>query len=395
MADSKLKLQIVTALDNAGIKATQEQIAGLEKEFSNLNNSAGMSGAEKKLSKLQGPLGKLQDMFGGLNGTIAKVGGTITAVAAAFKAGWDIGNWIQEKVINPLFGIKEPLEELKKKNKELQKEHQKTIDKFQYQQQATDNVFAKASSGIDAEISHIDKLNAAWQKAALAKIAYSNADRDIEMQLLERERFEDIMALTNEGDLAGAEQANKLYDVYQAMLEAKKQMAQYDAETAAVEKKLEDSENKRWLIIDKIAAAQKEVQATAAEKERVEEIATSEAEYRRLKLRADQRHYSAVRRMKNAENELAEFDATDQGQLELATRAKQRLVLADKLNLGIDKAAFNYDQNLMQNGNALNIDFQESFKQALFDSSEKSAMALVDAVSKGVKEGIGELLEVK
>ena len=42
MADSKLKLQIVTALDNAGIKATQEQIAGLEKEFSNLNNSAGM-----------------------------------------------------------------------------------------------------------------------------------------------------------------------------------------------------------------------------------------------------------------------------------------------------------------------------------------------------------------
>ena len=119
MADSKLKLQIVTALDNAGIKATQEQIAGLEKEFSNLNNSAGMSGAEKKLSKLQGPLGKLQDMFGGLNGTIAKVGGTITAVAAAFKAGWDIGNWIQEKVINPLFGIKEPLEELKKKNKEL------------------------------------------------------------------------------------------------------------------------------------------------------------------------------------------------------------------------------------------------------------------------------------
>ena len=334
-------------------------------------------------------------MFGGLNGTIAKVGGTITAVAAAFKAGWDIGNWIQEKVINPLFGIKEPLEELKKKNKELQKEHQKTIDKFQYQQQATDNVFAKASSGIDAEISHIDKLNAAWQKAALAKIAYSNADRDIEMQLLERERFEDIMALTNEGDLAGAEQANKLYDVYQAMLEAKKQMAQYDAETAAVEKKLEDSENKRWLIIDKIAAAQKEVQATAAEKERVEEIATSEAEYKRLKLRADQRHYSAVRRMKNAENELAEFDATDQGQLELATRAKQRLVLADKLNLGIDKAAFNYDQNLMQNGNALNIDFQESFKQALFDSSEKSAMALVDAVSKGVKEGIGELLEVK
>ena len=99
--------------------------------------------------------------------------------------------------------------------------------------------------------------------------------------------------------------------------------------------------------------------------------------------------------MRNAENELAEFDASDQGQLELATRAKQRLVLADKLNLGIDKAAFSYDQTLMENGNVLGIKFTDEFKQAIFDSSEKSAMALVDAVSKGVKEGIGELLEVK
>jgi hypothetical protein len=131
------------------------------------------------------------------------------------------------------------------------------------------------------------------------------------MQLLERERFEDIMTLTNEGDIAGAEQANKLYDVYAAMLQAKKEMAQYDAETAAIEKKLEDTENKRWMILDKIAAAEKDVRAKEAEKEKVEEIATSEAEYRRLKLRADQRHYSAVRRLRNAENELAEFDASD------------------------------------------------------------------------------------
>lgn len=395
MADSKLKLQIVTALDNAGIKATKEQIAGLEQELSKVGNNKSLSDAEKKLSKLGGPLGKLQDMFGGLNGTLAKVGGTATAVAAAFKAGWDIGDWIQTKVINPFFKIQEPLDELKKKNKELQNEHQKTIDKFQHQQQVTDNTFANASSGIDSEISHIDKLNAAWQKAARAKVAYQTADKDIEMQLLERERFEDIMTLTNAGDIAGAEQANKLYDVYAAMLQAKKEMAQYDAETATIEKKLEDTENKRWLILDKIAAAEKDVRAKEAEKDKVEEIATSEAEYRRLKLRADQRHYSAVRRLRNAENELAEFDASDQGQLELATRAKQRLVLADKLNLGIDKAAFNYDQTLMENGNTLNIDFTDQFKQALFDSSEKSAMALVDAVSKGVKEGIGELLEVK
>ena len=179
MADSKLKLQIVTALDNAGIKATKEQIASLENELSKVGNNKGLSDAERKLSKLGGPLGKLQDMFGGLNGTLAKVGGTATAVAAAFKAGWDIGDWIQTNVINPLFKIKDPIDELKKKNKELQNEHQKTIDKFQHQQQVTDNTFANASSGIDAEISHIDKLNAAWQKAARAKVAYQQQTKTL------------------------------------------------------------------------------------------------------------------------------------------------------------------------------------------------------------------------
>ena len=39
MADSKLRLQIVTALDNAGIKATKEQIENLHKELRKVNSS--------------------------------------------------------------------------------------------------------------------------------------------------------------------------------------------------------------------------------------------------------------------------------------------------------------------------------------------------------------------
>jgi hypothetical protein len=45
MADSKLRLQIVTALDAAGIKATQQQIDGLEKSLKRLNNSGGGGGS--------------------------------------------------------------------------------------------------------------------------------------------------------------------------------------------------------------------------------------------------------------------------------------------------------------------------------------------------------------
>ena len=49
----------------------------------------------------------------------------------------------------------------------------------------------------------------------------------------------------------------------------------------------------------------------------------------------------------------------------------------------------------MTNGNPLAIKFEESFREALYNSSEKSAMALVEAVAKGVEQGVGRLLEVK
>ena len=38
--DSKLRLQIVTALDNAGIKATEDQINGLASKIQNINKEA-------------------------------------------------------------------------------------------------------------------------------------------------------------------------------------------------------------------------------------------------------------------------------------------------------------------------------------------------------------------
>lgn len=136
--------------------------------------------------------------------------------------------------------------------------------------------------------------------------------------------------------MEGAEQANKLYDVYKAIMEAQKEMAKYDQETALIEEGLEKTAEKRWQIIDKIAAAQKDVREKEKEKQRVEDTATSAEEYRRLMTRANQRHYSANMRLKRAQAELEEFDASDNGAIELATRAKQRAVLADKLMVGVD-----------------------------------------------------------
>lgn len=340
MADSKLRLQIVTALDNAGIKATKEQIAGLEKSLTKMNNAgtSGLQGVEKQLGNIRGPLGKLAPMFDGIGGSIAKIGGSIVGVIGAFKAGWDIGNYIQQKVINPLFGIKEPLEELKKKNKELQAEHQKTINLYEHEKNVSDNLYSNTIAKIDEEAQHVDKLNQAWLKSAKAKLAYKNADLDMEEQMLERNRFEDVTRAELEGDSVGAEQINRVYDVYKSMLTAKKEIQQYDQETALLEDKIEKTADKRWKILEKIAAAEKDLRAKEKEKENVENIATSEEEYRRLSTRANQRHYSAKMKLKRAQDELDQFDAEDDGGIEIATRMKQRQVLVEKLSLGIDKA---------------------------------------------------------
>ena len=127
MADSKLKLQIVTALDAAGIKATKEQIDKMENALAKANKSGsdGLTGLEKKLGKIPGPAGKIADVFEGLGGKIAKFGGIATSVIGAFKVGWDIGAFINDKVVKPLFKIKDPVEELKKSNERAAKELEK------------------------------------------------------------------------------------------------------------------------------------------------------------------------------------------------------------------------------------------------------------------------------
>lgn len=120
MADSKLRLQIVTALDAAGIKATKEQLDGVEKSLNKLNQSGdGTDKLVKKLGHMPGSLGKVGGALDALGGKIGAVGGKAMAVMAAWKIGWDIGTWINDNVVKPLFGIKDPIEELKKENKEL------------------------------------------------------------------------------------------------------------------------------------------------------------------------------------------------------------------------------------------------------------------------------------
>lgn len=121
----------------------------------------------------------------------------------------------------------------------------------------------------------------------------------------------------------------------------------------------------------------------------------SQHDYDRAERNAKKGITVAQNQLRRLEDELQTFDASSTGMIELATRRKQRAVLADQLMLGVDQSAWKYDQNVMANGNLIGWEFTDEFKQTLAESSKESYDNLERAITEGVKQGIGQLMEVK
>ncbi len=400
MSDSKLKLQIVTALDNAGIKATKDQIESLNKTINKTaSNGAGLNEVERTIGKMEGPFGKLQELFEKSNNKLAAFGTRAIAVMAAFKAGWDIGEWLNDKVIKPLFGISDPIENLKKQNRQLKKEISDATEAFTERNQSVASASAHQIQTIDSEIGNIDKLRQAWNKVHRAKMDYYNVNADMDIQKLERERFEDIVALQAEGDFEGADQANALYDFYKAQLEAEKQMANFDRETIATQEQLNDAKQKESMLVDKQLELESRLLRLQKERQTIETddyVGYSAKEYRRL-IAANDKEQRAVRLQMRA-NDAAILTAgkeVDALQLDVTSRQNKAILLADQLSLGVDKAAWNYDLHTLQNGELLGMQFSKEFLDNFNNQSKATYDNLVNAITKGVSEGIGILLEAK
>ncbi len=401
MADSKLKLQIVTALDAAGIKATQEQIANMESALAkaNKNGGDGLTALEKKLGKIPGPVGKIADVFEGMAGKVGKFGGIATAVIGAFKAGWDIGSWIYEKVVTPLFKIKDPIEELKKSNKKAAEGFEKFAASVDDAAEASARLQEKSSAAIQKEVKDIQAANEAWQKAARSRIAYMTAGQDVETQMLERQRFEDVMRLQASGDYEGAEQANKIYDLLAAQLQAKQQLMRFDEESAVLEKQVGDNEEKKLQLMKQAIAAQDAYNAKVRERDKFEKdtdnIVMSDSQYKWYQ-RKSRQYDRDLEKLKTAWDDAERaYENYDIGDGELATRKLQRIALVGRTSLATDTAAWNYDQSVAANGNLLGFEFSQQFKDTLTQTSKESYDSIAKAVKDGVAEGIGLLMEVK
>jgi len=382
--DATIRMKIVTALDAAGIKATKQQIDGLAKSIGMANAKMGgeFGALEKAMGRLPGRLGKIASQFEGL-------AGRLSMYAGSFAAGWAIG----EKIRDSLAKAWPAYDKLINKTKYFYKEQHNVLKAVEAYAQASsrnaDNILSlydKEASKADALIAKINAEAKAYEAAHRAKLGFLMAGEDVELQRLERERFEDVTRLRAAGDNDAAEQANALYDYYRAELEAKREIMKLDAaDAAAGAKRLEVEKN--------IAAQMEKVESASARVGRIRgliyDLENQEGDYSgdltakqydkerdRLerKLRQAEANEAKLRQQMElyAAQNLTALDAED------ATRARTRAARTDAAYLARDKAALAFDELTAKTGNALGISFDPQYVEQLNQSSIDSYNELAE-----------------
>lgn len=388
--DEKLRMSIVTALDNAGIKATEAQIDGLAAKLKKTNDEA-------KLDKLEGAIGDLPGKFGKIGKALSGIPAKIALISGAFATGYEIG----EKFGNMLAGFwDDTLENLKKSNRAISKELAKATSAFETETQRRISLQDIETAKIDNAIAKINQQALAYTRLSKAASEFANAGADQEMQQLERERFEDILALQASGEYEAAEQASKMYDVLKQELQAKKEIANFDEESARLEAQRAAKEEEAFKFlekVDKLKTQKQALQGRLDELDDDERITSAEA-YDKLARPLNARIASIDKQLDAAEAQAEKYAAElDEGDLAALTREHNRSTLADKLNLDRDKLLWDLDSYTSANGNQLGFDFTKEYIEQAAESSRQSYNELksIRDNTEELAAKLDELLSVK
>lgn len=392
--DSKLRLNIVTALDNAGIKATKEEIDGLEKELKKVNQSGqeGFGGLDKSLTGLPGKLGKVT---GGL-GTLGKAFGTVGAAMAVFKEGFEIGKGIREWLgerIEWLQTEEQAAKKLAEEDEERQRGLQQEIELMQMVSNRKMELWSKEQNAIDKTVSKIDEQTKAYFRQVEALKGMQSARNNAEALKLERMKFEDMTAYQAAGYGEAAEQLGKAYDVALEELKVKQQLRDFDQETAKLEKgKVADEEK----FLKVMQGVEKSEAALAREREKLQKVGrTTRGEKYKIQEqsveKAQARYDRQFQRALELSTKLYENEADDQ------KRAIERSNIESAGSLAVDRAAWAYDNYAEQNGNPLNVSIDENWSNELLEQSFKSwetQQGILQATS-GLSAMLEQLLQLK
>lgn len=229
---------------------------------------------------------------------------------------------------------------------------------------------------------------------------FSNAMEDKDIQLLERERFEDIMTLQNIGEYDAAEQINKVYDFLKKELETKKQILAFDDESDIREAEMLKKREKIIPLLEKEKKLKEEQWTLQGWKDDLD-AGLSNKEIDKNQSQINARLKQIDRELEQVEkdaNTLA--DDLDEAWVKASTREVQRATLVDKLFLEGDKALYEVEKDMLEKGNLLGLSFDdeimEKFNETRLDSYNQ--LQMIEHNTAGIvslEEKLDALLQLK
>lgn len=229
---NEIRIHLATYLKDAGIKATQAQVEKLAQSVQKTNASIASSSDQSAQR-----LGRLEGAFGKLQGVVSGFGAKAMAVIGAFKVGWDIGKWLQTNVIDRFFGLTDPIEDLKKHNRELKRQADEAAKAWSAALTEWADGWEKEVRGADNARQKVEDLTKAYLQMAEARERVAKAQGDAQSLQLERDKFEDILSVSRNGTPEQVEQVSKYYDVLAAEEKQRQTLAKYDRDAEAAAQK--------------------------------------------------------------------------------------------------------------------------------------------------------------
>ena len=372
--DSKLRLQIVTALDNAGIKATEQQINNLGKSIQDINNKnkGTFSDMEKALGKQPGLIGKISSAMGGVG---AKVGLIIGALQAGVSVGKEISEFLKDhwKWYGDIFKHAERHAKAVKKQRE---EFEKWVDGFPEAQEKSDKYWEKQIYNAERLTKEIQKETKALIQQVSTRNELLKAGDNAEMIRLARAEFEDAITLEDSGaSQETIDQLHAIYDVYRKELQIKQQINQFDEQNDSIQAKI--LKKQQEMNVAKHKEYQQQYAIIEARK-KLEEFENDPDTWRSKNYETYRKRFQARINIleKNLHTYEDEYDARAlelkelQGQQSLIDQNRSNLF--SQLTLDRDKSAWEYDRLVANNGNLLGLTFNDQFIKELNDSSVQS-----------------------
>lgn len=235
MADAKLRLSIITALDKSGIKATKEQVGQLEAQLSKVNSqSSNMDKLNQKLVKMPGKVGELAEQLGSVGTKL----GTIYVAWKTFTGGLKVGQEIFKQFGDgagySLESIKNGFTDIGIKAKNFFQELITGTSDAKAAAEANNIAIENGNAVVEAARKSADKQIEALQEVrnehqknidkikqetntyinqAQAVAGLKNAGNNANIVLWESEKAQTMQKYTDQGNFEAAEQVGKAYDL--------------------------------------------------------------------------------------------------------------------------------------------------------------------------------------